>query len=78
MLFSSIETGTAMNARESENYLPISRSFSASVSSFWAEMYRGRLFFYDRDILGTTFNIHNRITAHPIFCRFNHILVSGA
>jgi hypothetical protein len=25
-----IETGTAMNARESENYLPISRSFSAS------------------------------------------------
>jgi hypothetical protein len=30
MLFPSIETGTAMNARESENYLPISRSFSAS------------------------------------------------
>jgi hypothetical protein len=29
MLFPSIETGTAMNARESENYLPISRSFSA-------------------------------------------------
>ena len=25
-----IEIGTAMNARESENYLPISRSFSAS------------------------------------------------
>jgi hypothetical protein len=24
MLFPSIETGTAMNARESENYLPIS------------------------------------------------------
>jgi hypothetical protein len=30
MLFPSIETGTAMNARESENYLPNSRSFSAS------------------------------------------------
>jgi hypothetical protein len=30
ILFPSIETGTAMNARESENYLPISRSFSAS------------------------------------------------
>jgi hypothetical protein len=30
MLFPSIETGTAMNARESENYRPISRSFSAS------------------------------------------------
>ena len=30
MLFPSIETGTDMNARESENYLPISRSFSAS------------------------------------------------
>jgi hypothetical protein len=27
MLFPSIETGTAMNARESEDYLPISRSF---------------------------------------------------
>jgi hypothetical protein len=32
MLFPSIETGTAMNARESENYLPISGSFSFSVS----------------------------------------------
>jgi hypothetical protein len=30
MLFPSFETGTAMNVRESENYLPISRSFSAS------------------------------------------------
>ena len=30
MLFPSIETGTVMNARESENYLPISCSFSAS------------------------------------------------
>jgi hypothetical protein len=27
MLFPSIETGMDMNARESENYLPISRSF---------------------------------------------------
>jgi hypothetical protein len=45
MLFSSIETDTAMNARESENFLPISRSFSASngVEIFWAEIYRGRL-----------------------------------
>jgi hypothetical protein len=34
-----------MNARESENYLPISRSSSASksVKIFWAEIYRGRL-----------------------------------
>jgi hypothetical protein len=36
-----------MNARESENYLAISYSFSASksVEIFWAEIYRGRLFF---------------------------------
>ena len=35
-----------MNARESENYLSISRSSSASksVEIFWAEIYRGRLF----------------------------------
>ena len=35
-----------MNARESENYLAISRSSSASenVEIFWAEIYRGRLF----------------------------------
>jgi hypothetical protein len=41
------ETGTAMNARESENYLAISHSSSASksVEIFWAEIYRGRLFF---------------------------------
>ena len=39
--------GTAMNARESENYLAISRSSSASkrVEIGWAEMYRGRLLF---------------------------------
>jgi hypothetical protein len=36
-----------MNARKSENYLAISRSSSASksVEIFWAEIYRGRLFF---------------------------------
>jgi hypothetical protein len=35
-----------MNARESENYLAISRSIGASksVEIFWAEIYRGRLF----------------------------------
>jgi hypothetical protein len=35
-----------MNARESENYLSISRSSSASksVAIFWAEIYRGRIF----------------------------------
>ena len=35
-----------MNARESENYLAISRSSSASksVEMFWAEIYWGRLF----------------------------------
>ena len=35
-----------MNARESENYLAISRSSSASksVDICWAEIYRGRLF----------------------------------
>jgi hypothetical protein len=35
-----------MNARESENYLAISRSSSASksVEIFGAEIYRGRLF----------------------------------
>jgi hypothetical protein len=34
-----------MNARESEKYLVISRSSSASksVEIFWAEIYRGRL-----------------------------------
>ena len=37
----------AMNAHESENYLAISRSSSASksVEIFWPEIYRGRLFF---------------------------------
>jgi hypothetical protein len=36
-----------MKARESENYLAISRSSSAlkSVELFWAEIYRGRLSF---------------------------------
>ena len=36
-----------MNARKSENYLAISRSSRASksVEIFWAEKYRGRLFF---------------------------------
>ena len=40
------EMGMAMNARESENYLVISRSSSASksVEIFWAEIYWGRLF----------------------------------
>ena len=40
------ETGTAMNAGKSENYLAISRSSSASksVEIFWAEIYRGRPF----------------------------------
>ena len=35
-----------MNARESENYLAISRTSSASksVEIFWAEIYRGRHF----------------------------------
>jgi hypothetical protein len=35
-----------MNARESENYLAISHSSSASksVEIFWAEKYRGQLF----------------------------------
>ena len=35
-----------MNARESENYLAISRSSSASkrVEILWVEIYRGRLF----------------------------------
>ena len=35
-----------MNARESENYLAISRSSSASksVEIYWDEIYRGRLF----------------------------------
>ena len=39
-------TGTAMNPHESENYLPISRSFSASK---WCRDFLGR------DISGTTF-----------------------
>ena len=84
MLFPSIETGTAMNARKSENYLPISHSFKCIkiVSRFFWPRYIGNDFFQGRDILGTTFNINNRkqfqITAHPIFCRFNHVLISGA
>jgi hypothetical protein len=42
------ETGTAMNARASENYMAISRSSSASksVEIFWAEIYWGQLFFF--------------------------------
>jgi hypothetical protein len=40
-----VAPGTDMNARESGNFLPISRSFSASngVEIFWAELYQGRL-----------------------------------
>jgi hypothetical protein len=46
MLFPSIETGMDMNARESENYLPISRSFMhQNKKKIWAEIYRGRLYF---------------------------------
>ena len=56
MLFLSIETGTAMNARKSEKYPPISRSFSASKQ---CRDISGTTFFQGRDILGTTFNIHN-------------------
>jgi hypothetical protein len=38
MLFPSIETGTAMKARESENYLPISRSYDTpETNTFTAE-----------------------------------------
>ena len=46
LLTLAYETGTAMNARESENYLAISRSSSASktVKIFLSEIYRGRLF----------------------------------
>jgi hypothetical protein len=42
-----------MNAHESENYLAISRSSSASksVKIFWAEIYRGQLFFRDESSL---------------------------
>ena len=38
------ETGTAMNARASENSLAIARSSSKSVEIFWAEIYWERLF----------------------------------
>jgi hypothetical protein len=46
-VFFNLLTGTAMNARASENYLAISRSSSASksVEIFWAEIYWGRLIF---------------------------------
>jgi hypothetical protein len=42
-----------MNARKSENYLAISRSSSASksVEIFWAKIYRGQLFFKNRDFV---------------------------
>ena len=62
MLFPSIETGTAMNSRESENYLPISRSFSASKQcrDFRGRDISGTTLFQGRDISGTTFNINKR------------------
>ena len=47
MIFPSIETGMAMNARESKHYLPISRSYSVhqnSVEMLWPEIYQVRLF----------------------------------
>ena len=51
------------------------------VSRFFGQRYFGDDFFQGRDILGTIFNIHNRkqfqITAHPIYCRFIHVLVFG-
>ena len=42
-----------MNARASENYLPISHSSSASksVEIFWAEIYWGRLFFLGMNLV---------------------------
>ena len=45
-----------MNDRASENYLAISRSSSASksVEIFWAEIYRGRLFFRAESSLNRT------------------------
>ena len=51
----------AMNARESENYLPISRSSTASnsVDIFWAEIYRVRL------LLGPNLVHEYQITANP-------------
>ena len=76
MLFPSIEIDTAMNARESEKYLPSSRSLSASKQcrDFVGRDISGTTFFQGRDKSRTTFNINNRkqfqITAHPIFCRF--------
>ena len=62
MLFPSIETGTDMNARESENYLPISRSFSASKQcrDCLGRDISGTTLFQGRDISGTTLNIYNR------------------
>jgi hypothetical protein len=61
-LFWWYETGTAMNARESENYMTISRSSSASksVEMFWAEIYLGRLF------LGPNLVSFNRVVV-PLF-----------
>jgi hypothetical protein len=51
MFFPSIETGTAMNARESENICQFHAHsvHQNSVEIFWAEKYQGM-----------TFNINNR------------------
>ena len=45
MLFLPVGSGTAMNARASENHLAISRlsSASKSVEIIWAKIYWGRL-----------------------------------
>jgi hypothetical protein len=60
MLFPSIETGTDMNARESENYLPISRSFMHQNRFFWAKIYRGRLLTF---ITGSSSKYHASVEA---------------
>jgi hypothetical protein len=56
-----------MNACESENYLAISRSSSASksVEIFWAEIYRGRLF------LGPNLVSFNRTVVHYRISKVN-------
>ena len=57
-----------MNARESENYLAISRSYSASksVKIFWAKIYRGRL------ILGPNLVSFNRAVVSYEISKVNY------
>ena len=70
-----------MNARKSENHQAISRSSSASknVEIFWAEIYRGQLYFRADIYRGRLLTLITGSSSRLLRIRFSadHVLVSG-